>query len=77
MPKKGDPAIDFKYADKDGNEFSLSSFNGNLIYVADLNIRLGVYSHILLFHPTHFCYFFLFFQIYSRKLKEEQSELIR
>jgi len=33
VPKEGDPAIDFKYADKDGNKFSLSSFNGNLIYV--------------------------------------------
>ena len=33
VPKEGSPAIDFKYADKDGNEFSLSSFNGNLIYV--------------------------------------------
>jgi thiol-disulfide isomerase/thioredoxin len=33
MPKQGDPAIDFKYSDIDGNEFSLSSFNGKLIYV--------------------------------------------
>jgi len=33
MPKEGDAAIDFTYPDKDGNEFSLSSFSGNLIYV--------------------------------------------
>lgn len=33
VPKEGDLAIDFKYADKDGNKLSLSSFNGNLIYV--------------------------------------------
>ena len=33
VPKEGDQAIDFKYADKDGNKLSLSSFNGNLIYV--------------------------------------------
>jgi thiol-disulfide isomerase/thioredoxin len=33
MPKEGEPAIDFTYPDKDGNEFSLSSFKGNLVYV--------------------------------------------
>ena len=33
VPKEGDQAIDFKYVDKDGNKFSLSSFKGNLIYV--------------------------------------------
>jgi thiol-disulfide isomerase/thioredoxin len=33
MPKEGDPAIDFTYPDKDGNEFSLSSFEGSLVYV--------------------------------------------
>lgn len=33
LPKEGEPAIDFTYPDKDGNEFSLASFTGNLIYV--------------------------------------------
>jgi thiol-disulfide isomerase/thioredoxin len=33
MPKVGEAAIDFTYPDKDGNEFSLSSFRGNLVYV--------------------------------------------
>ena len=33
LPKIGEPAIDFTYPDKDGNEFSLSSFNSSLIYV--------------------------------------------
>ncbi len=33
MPKTGQAAIDFTYPDKDGNEFSLASFKGNLIYV--------------------------------------------
>lgn len=33
MPKKGEPAIDFVYPDKDGNKFSLASFKGTLIYV--------------------------------------------
>jgi thiol-disulfide isomerase/thioredoxin len=33
MPKQGEPAIDFTYHDMDGNEFSLSSFKGNLVYV--------------------------------------------
>ncbi|MEC9209791.1 MAG: TlpA disulfide reductase family protein [Bacteroidota bacterium] len=33
MPKVGEPAINFTYPDKDGNEFSLASFNGDLIYV--------------------------------------------
>ena len=33
MPKEGEPAIDFTYPDKDGNEFSLASFKGTLIYV--------------------------------------------
>ena len=33
MPKAGDPAIDFKYPDINGNEFSLSKFRGNLVYV--------------------------------------------
>tara|TARA_B100000945_G_scaffold277434_1_gene242655 strand:- start:105 stop:743 length:639 start_codon:yes stop_codon:yes gene_type:complete len=33
MPKTGEPAIDFTYPDKDGNELSLSSFKGNLVYV--------------------------------------------
>ena len=33
MPQEGEPAIDFTYTDKDGNEFSLASFKGNLIYV--------------------------------------------
>jgi thiol-disulfide isomerase/thioredoxin len=33
LPKKGEPAINFTYPDKDGNEFSLSSFNSSLVYV--------------------------------------------
>ena len=33
MPKKGEPAIDFTYPDKDGKEFSLSSFKGSLVFV--------------------------------------------
>jgi len=33
MPKEGKPAIDFNYPDTDGNEFSLASFKGNLVYV--------------------------------------------
>lgn len=33
MPKEGESAIDFTYPDVDGNEFSLASFKGNLIYV--------------------------------------------
>ena len=33
MPKEGEPAIDFKYPDIDGNEFSLANFKGNLVYV--------------------------------------------
>ena len=33
MPKVGEPAIDFTYTDKEGNEFSLTSFKGNLVYV--------------------------------------------
>jgi thiol-disulfide isomerase/thioredoxin len=33
MPKIGEPAIDFTYHDKDGNELSLSTFNGSLVYV--------------------------------------------
>jgi len=33
MPKQGELAIDFTYPDKDGNEYSLSSFKGNLVYV--------------------------------------------
>jgi len=33
MPKEGESAIDFTYPDLDGNEFSLASFKGNLIYV--------------------------------------------
>ena len=33
MPKEGEPAIDFNYPDTDGNEFSLTSFKGNLVYV--------------------------------------------
>ena len=33
MPQEGEPAVDFTYPDKDGNEFSLASFKGNLIYV--------------------------------------------
>ncbi len=33
MPKAGDPAIDFTYPGIDGNEVSLSSLNGKLVYV--------------------------------------------
>jgi len=33
VPKEGEPAIDFTYPDKDGKEYSLSSFKGNLVYV--------------------------------------------
>ena len=33
MPKTGDSAIDFTYPDKDGNNISLSSFKGNLVYI--------------------------------------------
>ena len=33
MPKEGEPAIDFNYPDTDGNEFSLASFKGDLVYV--------------------------------------------
>jgi len=33
MPKEGEPALDFNYPDTDGNEFSLASFKGNLVYV--------------------------------------------
>ena len=33
MPKTGEPALDFTYPDTDGNEFSLASFKGNLVYV--------------------------------------------
>jgi thiol-disulfide isomerase/thioredoxin len=33
MPKEGEPAIDFNYPDTDGNEFSLASFKGTLVYV--------------------------------------------
>ena len=33
MPKVGESAIDFTYPDKEGNEFSLSSFKGSLVYV--------------------------------------------
>jgi thiol-disulfide isomerase/thioredoxin len=33
VPKEGEPAKDFNYADKDGNEFSLSSFKGRLVYL--------------------------------------------
>jgi len=33
LPRIGEPAIDFTYPDKDGNEFSLSSFNNSLVYV--------------------------------------------
>jgi len=33
MPKEGEPAIDFNYPDSNGNEFSLASFKGNLVYV--------------------------------------------
>ena len=33
LPQLGEPAIDFTYSDKDGNEFSLSTFKGSLVYV--------------------------------------------
>lgn len=33
VPKEGEPAIDFSYPDKDGNEISLSSLKGKLVYV--------------------------------------------
>ena len=33
MPKEGEPAIDFNYPDIEGNEFSLTSFKGDLVYV--------------------------------------------
>ena len=33
LPKKGEAAIDFTYPDKEGNEFSLSTFKGSLVYV--------------------------------------------
>jgi thiol-disulfide isomerase/thioredoxin len=33
MPKEGEPALDFNYPDTDGNEFSLASFKGSLVYV--------------------------------------------
>lgn len=33
MPKEGEPALDFTYQDKDGNDYSLSSFKGTLVYV--------------------------------------------
>ena len=33
MPKEGESIIDFSYPYKDGNEFSLASFKGNLVYV--------------------------------------------
>ena len=33
LPQTGEPAIDFTYPDKEGNEFSLSTFKGNLVYV--------------------------------------------
>ncbi len=33
VPKEGEAAIDFTYPDKDGNEISLSDFNGKLVYV--------------------------------------------
>ena len=33
MPKQGEPALDFNYPDTNGNEFSLTSFKGNLVYV--------------------------------------------
>jgi len=33
VPKAGEDAIGFSYPDKDGNEFSLSSFEGKLVYV--------------------------------------------
>lgn len=33
MPKEGEPAIDFNYPDIEGNEISLTSFKGKLVYV--------------------------------------------
>ena len=33
MPKEGEAAVDFTYPDTDGNEYSLSSFKGYLVYV--------------------------------------------
>jgi hypothetical protein len=33
VPKKGEPAIDFTYPDKDGHEYSLSDFKGKLVYI--------------------------------------------
>ena len=33
MPQEGEAAIDFTYPDKDGNEFSLTSFKGSVVYV--------------------------------------------
>lgn len=33
LPQIGEPAIDFTYADKEGNEVSLSTFKGSLVYV--------------------------------------------
>ena len=33
LPQIGEPAIDFTYPDKEGNEFSLSTFKGSLVYV--------------------------------------------
>ena len=33
MPKEGEPAIDFNYPDIEGNEISLTSFKGDLVYV--------------------------------------------
>lgn len=33
LPQVGEPAIDFTYPDKEGNEFSLSTFKGSLVYV--------------------------------------------
>jgi thiol-disulfide isomerase/thioredoxin len=33
MPKAGEPAVDFTYPDIDGNEVSLSSLQGKLVYV--------------------------------------------
>ena len=33
LPQIGEPAIDFTYPDKEGNEFSLSTFKGSLVYI--------------------------------------------
>lgn len=33
VPKAGEDAISFTYPDKDGNEYSLESFAGNLVYI--------------------------------------------